>query len=230
VLEAGCGVGAQTVTLATQNPLVNFVAVDRSLDSIEQARSRCALAGISNVEFVHGDLMSLRFERVAFDHVFLCFVLEHVGAPERMLSRLIETLKPGGTVTAIEGDHGSTFFHPDSTEAQRLVDCLIELQKRAGGDACIGRRLYPLFEQIGLGQVRVSPRFVYADRSRKSLVEGFTLNTFTAMIEGVRGAVLGSGLADEDLFDRGILGLRRCAEDDGVFCYTFFKALGQKPL
>ncbi|HEY5956300.1 MAG TPA: methyltransferase domain-containing protein [Polyangiaceae bacterium] len=228
VLEAGCGVGAQTVTLATQNPLVSFVSVDRSLESIEQARSRCANAGVSNVEFIHGDLMSMRFDGAWFDHVFLCFVLEHVTAPEAMLNHLIESLRPGGTVTAIEGDHGSTFFHPDSKAAQHLVDSLIELQKRAGGDACIGRRLYPLFEGVGLGQVKVSPRFVYADRSRPSLHEGFTLNTFTAMIEGIHDAVLASGLADEDRFRRGILELRRCAESDGVFCYTFFKAIGQK--
>ena len=34
VLEAGCGVGAQTITLARRSPDARFVSVDRSLDSL----------------------------------------------------------------------------------------------------------------------------------------------------------------------------------------------------
>jgi SAM-dependent methyltransferase len=228
VLEAGCGVGAQTVTLAQRNPRVQFMAVDRSLDSLEQARRRCQRAGLENVEFIHGDLLSMSFDQTAFDHVFLCFVLEHVAAPEHLLRRLTELVRVGGTVTAIEGDHGSTFFHPASPEAEHVVQCLVELQRRAGGDACIGRRLYPLLRSVGLAEVSVSPRFVYADASRPELVEGFTLNTFTAMVEGVRDAVLDVGLSTPERFERGIAGLKRCAESDGVFCYTFFKARGHR--
>jgi len=69
---------------------------------------------------------------------------------------------------------------------------------------------------------------VYADASRPELVDGFTRKTFTAMIEGVREPALQAGLADPAAFDRGIRNLYRTAEPDGVFCYTFFKALGTK--
>ena len=31
----------------------------------------------------------------------------------------MRVVRPGGTLTVIEGDHGSTFFHPDSAKAQR---------------------------------------------------------------------------------------------------------------
>lgn len=50
----------------------------------------------------------------SFDHVFVCFLLEHLPRPVEALTRLRSTLKPGGTITVIEGDHGSTYFHPDS--------------------------------------------------------------------------------------------------------------------
>ena len=36
-----------------------------------------------------------------------------------------------------------------------------------------------------------------------------------------------AGLSDENAFDAGIRDLRRTAEADGVFCYTFFKALAR---
>ncbi|MEM9503641.1 MAG: SAM-dependent methyltransferase, partial [Cyanobacteria bacterium P01_E01_bin.43] len=64
--------------------------------------------------------------------------------------------------------------------------------------------------------------------SKPQLVEGFIQNTFTAMIEGVREASLKAALIDEATFDRGIKALYRTTEKDGVFCYSFFKAVAMK--
>lgn len=228
VLEAGCGVGAQTVTLAGNSPGARIVAVDRARDSLAAARHRVAQEGLENVEFIEGDLLALDFEPESFDHVFVCFVLEHLADPFSLIRRLMSSLKPGGTVCAIEGDHGSVFFHPESLAARHAIECLVQLQTRSGGDACIGRRLYPLLTSVGLEQVQVSPRFVYADANRPNLVSGFTLDTFTAMVEGIRQPAIASNLMTALEFDEGIAALRRCAEPDGVFCYTFFKAIGRK--
>ena len=119
-----------------------------------------------------------------------------------------------------------TFFHPDDADARRAIECLVTLQARTGGNALIGRQLYPLLTQVGLREVTVSPRMVYVDSSRPELVEGFTRNTFTAMVEGVRDEALAAGLVDPEGWARGIAGLGRAAESDGVFCYTFFKGVG----
>jgi hypothetical protein len=89
----------------------------------------------------------------------------------------------------------------------------------------IGRQLYPLLTEAGFGSVRVSPRLVYVDSSRPELVDGFTRKTFTAMIEGVRESAISGGLVESAAFDQGIRDLYRTAEADGVFCYTFFKAV-----
>src|SRR5439155_20223416 len=127
-------------------------------------------------------------------HVFLCFVLEHLPRPMDALIELRRILKPGGTITAIEGDHGSTFFHPDSEDARKAIASQVTLQAKAGGDALIGRRLYPLLRDAGYRDLLVSPRMVYADASRPELVDGFTRRTFTAMIEGVRKPAIDRGL------------------------------------
>lgn len=68
---------------------------------------------------------------------------------------------------------------------------------------------------------------VYVDASRRELVDGFTRRTFTAMIEGVRESAIEAGIIDPASFDAGIRALYRTAEDDGVFCYTFFKGIGR---
>jgi SAM-dependent methyltransferase len=228
VLEAGCGVGAQTVTLAGRSPGARFTSIDVSAESVAAAARRAERAGLGNVEFEQGDIFDLRFEPESFDHVFVCFVLEHLERPVDALQILAGLLRPGGTTTVIEGDHGSAYFHPRSGAAEAAIECQVELQRRAGGDALIGRRLYPLMVAAGLDAVRVSPRMVYADASRHGLVDGFTRRTFTAMIEGVREPAIAAGLIAPPDFDAGVRDLHRTTEPDGVFCYTFFKGVGEK--
>jgi len=223
VLEAGCGVGAQTVTLAQRSPGARFTSVDVSAASLAEAERRVAAAGLENVTFQQADIFDLPFAPASFDHVFVCFVLEHLARPVEALAALGQLLRPGGSITVIEGDHGSAYFHPDSDAAHDAIRAQIELQARAGGDANIGRQVYPLLVGAGFGDVRVSPRMVYVDGSRPALIDGFTRKTFTAMIEGVRAPALAAGLLDAERFDAGIRALHRTAEADGVFCYTFFK-------
>ncbi len=229
VLEAGCGVGAQTVTLARRSPGARFVSVDVSADSVAEARRRVAAAGLANVEVQRADLFALPFAPASFDHAFVCFVLEHLPDPERALAAVLTRLRPGGTLTVIEGDHGSAYFHPDSEAARAAIACQVALQRAAGGDALIGRRLYPLLAAAGAEGVRVSPRMVYVDGSRPALAEAFTRRTFAAMVAGVRGPALAAGLATPETFDAGVRALHRAAEPGGVFCYTFFKAVGVRP-
>jgi SAM-dependent methyltransferase len=224
VLEAGCGIGAQTVILATNSPRAFITSVDISADSLRRAEGMIRKGGMANVTFCQGDIFHLPFVPGTFDHVFVCFVLEHLSEPQRALEQLCLLLKEGGTITVIEGDHGSAFFHPESRFAQKTIDCLVRLQHDAGGNALIGRELYPLLRSAGFDEVQVSPRMVYADASRPELVEGFIKMTFTAMVEGVGNAAQEQGMISREDWERGIRDLYRTCGEDGVFCYTFFKA------
>lgn len=227
VLEVGCGVGAQTVPLAGRNRGAHFTAVDISAESIAEAQRRADAAGIGNVSFRQADLWSLPFAPASFDHTFVCFVLEHLAMPLDALVRLRALLRPGGTMTVIEGDHGSAFFHPDDAAAHRAIQCQVDLQREAGGNALLGRQVAPLLVAAGFHQVQVAPKMVYVDAGRPELVEGFTKKTFTAMIEGVRPSALAAGMITADQFDAGIAALYRTTAPDGVFCYTFFRGVGQ---
>jgi protein-L-isoaspartate O-methyltransferase len=228
VLEAGCGVGAQTKIIAPKNPDSNFISVDLSEDSIREAKELIKSSGIHNVEFRQADIYHLPFKDETFDSVIVCFVLEHLHNPIQALHELKRVLKKGGAMIAIEGDHGSTFFYPDSKYAHSAIDCQVQLQSQNGGNSNIGRELYPLFKSVGLFDISVSPRMVYADASRPQLVEGFIRNTFTAMIEGVGEKAIQKGIVDSLTFEKGIKDLYRTAEADGVFSYTFFKGFGTK--
>src|SRR5258708_37202338 len=61
VLEAGCGVGAQTVTLARNSPEARFTCIDLSPQSLEAARARVRAASVENVAFQQADIFGLPF-------------------------------------------------------------------------------------------------------------------------------------------------------------------------
>ena len=228
VLEAGCGVGAQTIILARNSPNAKFTAVDVSKESLRAAKERVSSQGFTNVTFHQSDIFHLPYEDDSFDHLFLCFVLEHLPNPIEALLCLRRVLKRGGTITVIEGDHGSTYFHPESSGARKTIQCLVDIQAEMGGNSLIGRQLYPLLKKSNYDNVNVSPRMVYVDSSKLDLVEGFTKNTFITMVEGVKEQAMRSRLMEEADWDQGIRDLYRTTGEDGTFIYTFFKGKALK--
>jgi SAM-dependent methyltransferase len=228
ILEAGCGIGAQTKIITVKNLSSHFISIDISEDSILKAKSLADSLNLNNVIFMQADIFNLPFDDEAFDHLFVCFVMEHLSNYDSALAELKRVLKTNGSITVIEGDHGSAYFYPESNEANLAIQCQVELQRMHGGDANIGRKLFPIMGKAGFRSVEVSPRMVYVDDNKPNLIEGFTKNTFTAMIEGVRDKALSENLIDARTFDKGIADLYRTADVNGVFCYTFFKAIGIK--
>lgn len=228
VLEAGCGVGGQTVLLAANSPEAKITSIDISPDSLRRAEALAARQGLRNVTFAVQNVYALDFEDDSFDHVFVCFVLEHLREPARALRSLKRVLRPGGSITVIEGDHESFYCYPETDAARRVVQCFAAAQARMGGNSFIGRALYPLLMESGFAEVSVSPRMVYVDASRPNLVEGFSRQTFIAMMEGGKESVLSMNLLEEAAWDEGIRDLYRATEADGTFCYTFFKGRALK--
>lgn len=93
VLEAGCGIGAQKVILAGKSPGATITSIDISADSLMKAEENVRQAGITNVTFRQADIFQLPFPPASFDHIFLCFVLEHLANPENALEQLRPLLK-----------------------------------------------------------------------------------------------------------------------------------------
>lgn len=231
VLEVGCGVGAQTVAMARRGPGCRLVSFDKVPGSVVRAAERVRKAGVEGVCLLAGDLFAPPFRPESFDCLFISYLLEHLPDPMGALASLDTLLRPGGEVLVVEGDHGSCTFHPSTPEAVRVWRCLIEVQARLGGDSQIGRRLHPLLHDAGFEDVRVSPRQVYADRSRPRVQEQFVLKTIVPMVEGVRDQAIALGLISPREWGEGIRDLKVTGSDPrGTFCYTFFKAHARKPM
>jgi ubiquinone/menaquinone biosynthesis C-methylase UbiE len=225
VLEAGCGIGAQTRILAAQNPDVHFTCIDIDAKSLQRAFREITQLGLTNVHFQQADIAKLPFTLARFDHVFCCFVLEHLSCPLTALRSLRQVIRKGGALTVIEGDHGSFLSFPETEESKRVVQCLVQMQAGSGGNALIGRELFPLLKRAGFENIHVSPRQIYVDSSRPEMVEGFSKKTFIAMVEGVRVRAIGQGLMSKSAWEKGIADLYEATGQEGTFTYTFFKAV-----
>lgn len=229
VLEAGCGVGGQTAALIRRNPAAQFISVDVSADSIEEARRNPALRGAANVRFEVADITALPYAKETFDHVFVCFVLEHLDDPLGALQELKRVLKRGGSITVIEGDHGSCFWHPETEESLKVWRSLIAVQGLLGHDPLIGRGLYPLLREAGFEVKDVAPCWVYADGRNAPLLDGVVNKIIVPMVETARERAIELGIVDRPTWQKGIADLERSGRPpDGTFFYTWFKAVGIK--
>ena len=92
VLDAGSGDGAIAALLASRSRRVT--CLDISPKVLQACRKR--LQGLNNVEFVLGDVQTLRFADASFDQVLLLNLLTYATDPARALAEAARVLRPGG--------------------------------------------------------------------------------------------------------------------------------------
>lgn len=229
VLEAGCGVGAQSYLLSKRNPHSQITSIDISHESLSKANSYLCSHQIKNIKFIRADIMNTGFSDAAFDHIFVCFVLEHLSNPVLALKELKRVLKSGGSITVIEGDHGSCFWHPETRESIDVWNSLIIAQQKLGHDPLIGRKLHPLLQAADFEIQTVEPRWVYSDASNQKLADGVLNKIIVPMVASAKKQVLNSAIVSESTWNKGLSDLEKTAcPPEGTFFYTWFKGIGIK--
>lgn len=229
ILEAGCGVGAQTRLMVKRCPEAEFTCIDISEKSLASANLLKEQAEFNNVTFQQENIHNLSFADEIFDHIFICFVLEHLDDPVAALVELKRVLKHGGTITAIEGDHGSCFWHPETPESTEAWYGLIKAQRNIGHDPNIGRRLTPLLTKAGFEVQLCEPAWLYADRLTPSLRDGMVDHIIVPMVQSAEQQIIDENLVPKDSYQKGIADLSHVDEiEEGTFFYTWFRAIGKK--
>ena len=121
LLEVGSGVGAQTEILLRRFPDLHATCVDLNDVQIEAARANLGampwLEGRYAIQ--QADATDLPFEPRSFDAAFLCWVLEHVPSPARVLSEVRRVLSPGSVVYVTEVMNASFLLDPYSPNVWR---------------------------------------------------------------------------------------------------------------
>ena len=227
VLEVGCGVGAQTLILLRRNPGIQLTSIDMSAESVQRARENVEEMGYDNVEFLHENILDHRLEPGSFDHLFICFVLEHMEQPVRALDHMMKLLRVGGTITLIEGDHGSGKWTPETEASRAAWSGLVRSQQMLNHDPNIGRRLHALMSDASIHKPHVEPREVKPDQSDPELLDGVANQIIAPMVYSAEKQVLVSQLIETDTWEKGLHDLSHVAKSaDGTFFYSWYKGVG----
>ena len=131
LLEVGCGVGAVLGILGGAFPSVAFAGVDIEERQIAFARAHLATLGLE-ADLQRADAFDLPYADASFDHVWMMWFLEHVGAPVAALREARRVLVPGGALTAIEANYNSVWASPTSEALQALFAALARAMDSAG--------------------------------------------------------------------------------------------------
>jgi ubiquinone/menaquinone biosynthesis C-methylase UbiE len=229
VLEVGCGVGAQTMILLKRNPGIHLTSLDMSAESVQKARESVEEKGFTNVEFRHEDVLDHRLEPGSFDHLFICFVLEHMEQPVRALRHMLQLLKAGGSITLIEGDHSSGRWTPETEASRAAWNGLVRSQQMLGHDPNIGKRLHRLMSDAGIQHAHVEPREVYADQSDPVLLDGTVNHIIAPMVYSAEKQILENQLVETGTWKKGLRDLSAVVTSTGgTFFYSWFKGVGMR--
>jgi ubiquinone/menaquinone biosynthesis C-methylase UbiE len=105
-LDVGCGAGRVCMALAKNFPAAPIVGLDPDKESIRQAETAAAAAGLSGrVSFVAASTGDLDASE-RFDLVTACDCIHDFAAPERTLQEIHDLLDPQGTLFIIEPKAG----------------------------------------------------------------------------------------------------------------------------
>lgn len=148
VLDAGCGDGLLTISLARRHPDWTLVGIDLREDMLEGARARARARALQNATFVAGDLERPLPERDR-DAVLAIECLSEIPDDRLALRQMAQALAPGGLLVVHVPDRAWQPVLPGSPSTWRE-------QVRQGYDAT---GLRAALEVAGLEEVEVTPTY-----------------------------------------------------------------------
>ena len=177
LLEVGCGVGAQTEILLRRFPELHVTGIDRSRPQLAAAERNLGATAWCESRYAlrEADASDLPFAERSFDAAYLCWVLEHMPSPARVLSEVRRVLSPGATVYVTEVLNSSFFLDPYSPNLLRYWMAFNDHQYDSGGDPFIGAKLGNLLLAGGYRDVQTEVKNVHLDNRqpgrRKQMIE-----------------------------------------------------------
>src|SRR5437868_2929847 len=161
VLEVGCGIGTDTVNFARAGAQVT--AVDLSDASLEIARQRVSIYGLSNVRFYQGNAEDLQsfLPIESYDLIYSFGVIHHTPNPERVLEQLRNYARPGTLLKVL-------VYHRYSWKG---FEALIREGKGAFW------RFSELVQRHSEAQTGCPVTYTYTKQSVRRLLRGFAVDT-----------------------------------------------------
>jgi ubiquinone/menaquinone biosynthesis C-methylase UbiE len=226
LIEVGAGVGAQTEILLRHFPELHVTGVEINEAQLEEARRFLGTVpwAAGRYELVKGDALRLDFERERFDGAFLCWILEHVSDPARVLGEVRRVLQPGAPIVCSEVLNATFFLDPYSPNTLRYWMAFNDHQLSLGGDPFVGAKLGNLLQSVGFRDIETDVRSFHLDNRAPGERAEF-LEYWTELLLSGAPALLAAGQIQEAVVNEMKGELERVARDpNSVFFYAFIQA------
>ncbi len=203
VLDIGCGGGDVARELARR------VGPDGAVLGIGMARDEAAAAGIANLNYRVGNVLSDDIgER--FDVVYARFLLSHLAAPEQGLAKMIAVLKPAGMLVVEDVDFSGHFCWPERTSFTDYVRWYEQSARRRGADCHIGPKLPAMLADAGL-------KVLGARAVNPAAIDGPIKQMAVVTLSAIADSVVESGVASREAVEAALSDLIDATEDPRVF-------------
>jgi len=226
LLEVGSGVGAQTGILLRRFPDLHVTGVDLSEDQLAAARANLAKTPWCSERYtlLQADAGELPFEAREFDGAFLCWVLEHVPSPARVLSEVRRVLSPGAPVYITEVMNASFLLDPYSPHIWRYWMAFNDFQHDHGGDPFVGAKLGNLLLAGGFRDVQTEIKTIHLD-NREPARRKTMIAFWEQLLLSAADPLLQAGSVDEDTVEGMHREFRQVQNDpNAVFFFSFVQA------
>jgi hypothetical protein len=181
-------------------------------------------AGGPRYEIVKGDATRLDFPSDRFDGAFLCWILEHVGDPMRVLSEVRRVLVMGAPIVCNEVLNATFFIDPYSPDTLRYWTAFNDHQIGLGGDPFVGAKLGNLLQSVGFRDVETEVKTFHLD-NRAPAERAELLAYWTELLLSGAPALLAADKVSKDVVDGMTRELERVGRDpNAVFFYSFVQA------
>jgi len=230
LLEIGCGVGAQTKLLLKKFPEMRITGIDFSDAQLQQARIFLAdeLAQ-GRVTLVQGDARNLPFSDASFDGAFVCWVLEHLSQPLRVVQEAFRCLQPGAPIVCTEVMNFTLQSSPVCEALQKYWHALNTRQLQIGGDPNVGLKLGAFLDAAGFRDICTEPLVRFFDRRAPQERAAF-LDYWTSLLASAEADLVSAGSIAPGDYARVSAEMDQLkADPESIYFYTAMRGVGFVP-
>ncbi len=163
VLECGSGPGVVTFEIAKKVINGSVIGIDIDKDQIDSNNKKVQESNIENLKFEVANVLELPYPDNFFDIVYMQALIVHIKVPIDAIREAHRVLKNDGLILVREPMTDRAIFCPEEPLFLELFELIDKAIKSYGGDPSIGRKLWPILNEVGFRDILISSSWEQPD-------------------------------------------------------------------
>lgn len=230
LLEVGCGVGAQSKILMRRFPKLKIDGLDISSAQLEAAKIYLKEEiQQKRISLYQKDAQEFSMPGKKYDAAFLCWFLEHVPDPLKVLKRVRKHLKPGAKIYCTEVFNQTLFMQPYSPMYLKYWFEFNDHQWSLGGHPFVGGMLGNYLKAAGFVDIQTEVKSFHLD-SREPKRRAEFVEYFYHILLSAKDGLIKEGRVTQKMIHQMDAEVEKVKKTkDSVFFYAGMRATARVP-